>query len=106
MGWVIAIVVIAAVVYVLTRSGRADVTAKPDPGAGGVVQRTASERSGTYTRPRQSLQGGGSQRLEAPRSRLPFAEPGMKGRLFTYGGCHVRGGSDPDPRVVAEPLAS
>ena len=94
MGWVIAIVVIAAVVYVLTRSGRADVTAKPDPGAGGVVQRTASERSGTYTRPRQSLQGGGSQRLEAPRSRLPFAEPGMKGRLFTYGGCHVRGGSE------------
>jgi DNA polymerase-3 subunit epsilon len=75
MGTVIVILIVIGVVVAVVRS-RADRPSAPDPAPGAVVtSASAPPKARSWSPP-----------PTGPRDSIPSAKPGMKGRLFTYGG--------------------
>lgn len=113
MGWVLLIlIIIAGSAYLATRArssaqqtppaqtGRlqpslfdAPPTAAP-PAPRGL--RTSPVRSPTYTRERVASNSSDPKPWSAVGREIPFAEPGLRGPLFNYGGTSVRRGSEHD----------
>ncbi|RYB90069.1 hypothetical protein EUA06_11705 [Nocardioides glacieisoli] len=93
MGWVIFVAIIVVVFYLVARSGdqaaksRSASQAKP-----GSSRARSTSRPPTYTRERGPSRPSENWRSEG--REIPFAEPGLKGPLFQYGGTSVRGGSE------------
>lgn len=93
MGWVIFVVLAVAVLYFVGRSsepGAPPTTPKkdrPQP----VRRPSAAKRSPTYTRERAPTPGS-PERWNSVGREIPFAEPGLNGPIFQYGGTSVSGG--------------
>jgi DNA polymerase III epsilon subunit-like protein len=94
MGWVILVVLAIALIYFVVRgNGKAE---EPRPSKNAPQRapnrpRAQTSRPPTRTRERASSTRS-PERWNSAGREIPFAEPGLKGPLFHYGGTSVRGG--------------
>lgn len=94
MGWVIVVVLVVAVFYFVGRGGGKAAQSRASPNAAQRPPsrpRATANRPPTYTRERSSAPRS-PERWNSEGREIPFAEPGLKGPLFQYGGTSVRGG--------------
>lgn len=98
MGWVILVGVIIVGLYLVTRgrgSGSASRPSAPRVHVPPGRPRPAATRPPTHVRERKPAPGYGERWNSAGRE-IPFAEPGLEGPLFLYGGTAVQGGARHD----------
>lgn len=93
MGWVIFVVLAVAVLYLVSRGRKPDVSpTTPNKGQPRPVSPPpVTKRPPTYTRER-APRPRSPERWNSSGREIPFAEPGLRGPLFQYGGTSVRGG--------------
>lgn len=94
MSWVIVVVLVVAVFYFVGRGGGKAAQSRASPNAAQRPPsrpRATANRPPTYTRERSSAPRS-PERWNSEGREIPFAEPGLKGPLFQYGGTSVRGG--------------
>ena len=109
VGWVLLLLIIVGGIYLLGRSSPSDRAAHPptqprrttnlSDGAAptptqGSRPRTAVQRKPTYTRERPVAGQNGPARWDSTGREIPFAEPGLRGPLFHYGGTSLRSGGE------------
>ncbi|MBM0126374.1 exonuclease domain-containing protein [Pimelobacter simplex] len=116
MGWLVLILIIGIAVYLATkkqssaqspevRAGRHASQHRPDSrtirqahstGSASNGARPRSGRTPTYTRERTAPNTGDPRPWNSEGREIPFAEPGLHGPLFHYGGTSLRHGSEHD----------
>lgn len=110
MGWVLLLLVIGGAIYLVSRSQPSQAPQQPlsqarrQTNASGGAPRTparpreqqtkSAQRKPTYTRDRTLKSRQDPTPWDSAGRDIPFAEPGLRGPIFHYGGTSVRNGSE------------